>query len=76
MASVDTLGGGEDASPEAVGVWAAGWSPHYHWAVLKVLTLPQASSDTTVVCVRVCARVRACVCPSVYADFLWTRFIS
>ena len=68
MASVDTLGGGEDASPEAVGVWVAGWSPHYHWALLKVLTLPQASSDTTVVCVCVCVcvcgcvRVCACVC--------------
>lgn len=45
----------------------AGWSPHYHWTVLKVLTLHQASSDTTMVC--------ACVCACVHADFLWTKFI-
>ena len=42
LASVDSVGAGEDASP---GTRGAGWLPRPHWAVVKVLALHQASSD-------------------------------
>ena len=42
LASVDSVGAGEDASP---GTCGAGWLPRPHWAVVKVLALHEASSD-------------------------------
>ena len=42
LASVDSMGAGEDASP---GTRGAGWLPRHHWAVVKVSALHEASSD-------------------------------